>query len=110
MSMIRVAAVQMEPRLGEVAANRHAILARLRAAAGAGARLVVFPECALTGYGFADRDEAREFAEPIPGPSLHRLATACAELGVFAVVGLLERDGVRLFNACALVGPTGVVG
>src|SRR5215210_7004701 len=104
MSTIRVAAVQMEPKLGEVAANRHAILARLREAARGGARLVVFPECALTGYGFASRDEALEMAEPIPGPSLHRLATACAELGTFAVAGLLERDGDRLFNACALVG------
>jgi 5-aminopentanamidase len=110
MSTIRVAAVQMEPKLGEVAANRHAILAKLREAARAGARLVVFPECALSGYGFGGRDEARECAEPIPGPSLHRLATACAELGVFAVVGLLERDDDRLFNACALVGPAGVVG
>lgn len=110
MNTIRVAAVQMEPKLGEVAANRHAILAKLRAAAAAGARLVVFPECALTGYGFGGRDEALEVAEPIPGPSLHRLATACAELGVFAVTGMLERDGDRLFNACALVGPAGVVG
>ncbi|HEX8201275.1 MAG TPA: carbon-nitrogen hydrolase family protein, partial [Isosphaeraceae bacterium] len=66
--------------------------------------------CALTGYGFASRAEALECAEPIPGPSLHRIAAACAELGVFAVVGLLERDGERLFNACALVGPAGLVG
>jgi predicted amidohydrolase len=110
MSTIRVAAVQMEPKLGEVVANRHAILARLREAARAGARLVVFPECALTGYGFGGREEAMEFAEPIPGPSLHRIAAACAELGTHVVVGLLERDGARLFNACALVGPGGLVG
>src|SRR3954452_13060854 len=110
MSTIRVAAVQMEPKLGEVVANRHAILARLREAAGAGARLVVFPECALTGYGLGRRQEALEFAEPIPGPSLHRIAAACAELGIHVVVGLLERDGEGLFNACALVGPGGLVG
>ena len=90
---IRVAAVQMEPRLGEVEANLKAILGRFREAARAGARLVVFPECALTGYGFESRDEAMRFAEPIPGPSTRAIASACAEAGAFVVCGLLERDG-----------------
>jgi 5-aminopentanamidase len=107
---LRVAAVQMEPRLGEVAHNRHAILGKLREAASAGARLVAFPECALTGYGFQDKAEAMEYAEPIPGPSVQKVAAACAALGAYAIFGLLERDGDRLFNACALVGPEGLVG
>jgi predicted amidohydrolase len=107
---IRVAAVQMEPKLGDPAANRHAILGRLREASSRGARLVVFPECALTGYGFESRDEATEYAEAIDGPSVAKVAAACAALGVYAIFGLLERDGQRLFNACALVGPSGLVG
>lgn len=106
----RVAAVQMEPRLGEVPRNRSVILERLRTAAGQGARLVVFPECALTGYGFPSRDEALEFAEEEDGESSRLVASACRDLGVFAVFGLLERDGDRLFNACVLVGPGGPVG
>lgn len=105
-----IAAVQMEPILGEVATNLSAILDRLDQAANAGADFVVFPECALTGYGFADRAEAMASAEPIPGPSVDRVAERCRERGVFAVFGLLERDGDRLFNACVLVGPEGLVG
>ena len=107
---LRVAAVQMEPRIGEVDANLNAILARLREAAAGGARLIVFPECALTGYGFDSRDEALPFAEPIPGVSSKEVAAACAELDVHAIYGLLERDGDRLYNATVLVGPRGVVG
>lgn len=107
---IRVAAAQMDPKLGQVAYNRHQILGRLREATANGATLVVFPECALTGYGFDSRNEALEFAEPIPGPSLLTIAVACAERKAHAVVGLLERDGDRLFNACALIGPNGIIG
>jgi 5-aminopentanamidase len=107
---IRVAAVQMEPKLGELAHNRTAILRKLREAASAGARLVVFPECALTGYGFGNLAEAMDHAEPAPGPSINKIATACAELHTHAIFGMLEREGDRLFNACALVGPEGFVG
>ena len=107
---IRIAGVQMEPKFAEPAANLETIVDRLGEAADLGAKLVVFPECALTGYGFAERSEAMPFAEPIPGPSTARIAKVCADRGVFAVYGLLERDGDRLFNACVLVGPGGVVG
>jgi predicted amidohydrolase len=86
------------------------ILDRFREATADGARLVVFPECALSGYGFDSRDEALRFAEPIPGLSTREIASACSETGAFAIYGLLERDGDRLFNASVLVGPQGVVG
>jgi predicted amidohydrolase len=104
-----IAGVQMDCRLGEPAANLAVLRRRLREAAGRGARLVVFPECALTGYGFGSKDEAWAHAEPLPGPSSEAVAADCRELGVWAAFGLLECDGDRLFNACALVGPAGLV-
>jgi predicted amidohydrolase len=107
---MRVAAVQMEPRIGEVDTNLKAILARFREAASAGARLVVFPECALTGYGFDSKEVAMRYAEPIPGLSTREVRSACEEMGAFVIYGLLERDGDRLFNVTVLVGPGGVVG
>ena len=105
----RVAAVQCEPKLGQVSHNRAAMLHDLQTAASSGSRLVVFPECALTGYGFESKDEALPFAEPIDGPSTRVFADACDRLNVHAIFGLLERDGDRVFNACALVGPAGLV-
>ncbi len=107
---IRVAAVQMEPKLGEVAHNRKEMLEHVHTAAEAGARLVVFPECAVTGYGFESKEEALPYAETVSGPSLHLFADDCAWLKTYVVFGFLERDGDRLFNACALVGPHGLVG
>jgi len=108
--LVRVAAVQMDPKLGEGRANLLAMTGRLREAIANGARLIVFPECALSGYGFATRDEAMQHAETLPGPSVEAMAAECAESGAHCVYGLLERDGDRLFNACALVGPNGLVG
>jgi predicted amidohydrolase len=101
----------MDCRLAEPAANLAVIRDRLRTAQAQGARLVVFPECAVTGYCFTSKEHAWPYAETIPGPSTERLASDCRELGVWAVVGLLEArpsDGA-LFNAAALIGPAGVV-
>jgi predicted amidohydrolase len=83
---------------------------RFREAVSRGADLVVFPECAATGYCFRDADEARPFAQSIPGPATEEVATWCRETGARVVFGMLERDGERLFNAAVLVGPGGVEG
>src|SRR5262245_26329398 len=85
-----VAGVQMDCVLGDRAANLAAVTRRLAAAADRGAKLVVFPECVLTGYGFDSRDQVRAAAEPLPGPSTDVLARECERRGVWAVVGLLE--------------------
>lgn len=107
---LRVAAVQTDPQIGETAANLATIEAKLREAAAGGAELVVFTECALTGYGFASRADAWRHSEPIPGPSTNAISRTCKELNLFAVVGMLEADGDRMFNSAALLGPDGVVG
>jgi predicted amidohydrolase len=109
-SGFRIAGVQMDVQLGRVQQNLARIEVYLQEAARQGARLVAFPECALCGYCFENLDEARPHAETVPGPSTQRLAELCRELNVFAVVGLLESDGPRVFNACALLGPAGPAG
>ena len=106
----RVAAVQMEPKLGRLEDNLHRILERLGEAAGGGAHLVVFPECALSGYGFSSREEGFAHAVPIDGDEVQSVIAACARRHCYSIFGLLERDGSRLFNACVLVGPDGVIG
>ncbi|HEY32127.1 MAG TPA: carbon-nitrogen hydrolase family protein [Dehalococcoidia bacterium] len=107
---VKVAAVQMEPRLKKKDENMDKITIRAREAAGEGAELIVFPECALTGYMFNSRKEALPYAETAPGPSTERLTELCHELGLHVVVGMLEVDGDRCFNAAVLVGPQGLVG
>src|SRR5262249_25058741 len=62
-----------------------------------------------TGYSYESKEDAWPHAETLPGPATQAVAADCRELGVWAVFGLLERDGDRLFNACALVGPRGFI-
>jgi 5-aminopentanamidase len=109
--MWKVAAVQMDCRLGDKGRNLATIRERLRVAANAGAHLVAFPECALTGYCVETIDEIRPLVEPLTGPSIKALAEDCRALGVWAVVGFLEQGDTssQCFNAAALVGPEGIV-
>jgi predicted amidohydrolase len=106
----KIACIQMDCQIGQNTRNLETMLQRLDETARQGARLVVFPECALSGYCFDSRDEALPFAESIPGPAVESLAQACRRLDRFAVMGMLERSGDRLFNAAVLVGPRGLVG
>src|SRR5437899_3179742 len=110
MNQWTIAGVQMDCRFADKDHNLEKIRIRLAEAAGQGARLIVFPECAVPGYCFESKAEAWPYAEPIPGPSTQALATDCRELGVWSVVGLLEAgEAGRLFNACVLIGPEGIV-
>ena len=107
---MRVAAVQMDVAIGNGERNLKNILLQLKDAARNKAELVVFPECALSGYCFSDRDEAWAVAEELSGPTCSQLAAAAKELGCFAVVGLLERQGQNLYNSAVIIGPRGVMG
>jgi len=105
-----IALAQIDIAFADRAKNLARMIAVLQETAAKGAKLTVFPEAALAGYCFDSLEDARPHAEPIPGPSTRRLTGICRELGVFAIFGLLEADGERVFNACVLVGPEGVVG
>jgi predicted amidohydrolase len=111
MPIWKIAAVQMDCRLGDRPGNLDTMHRKLTEAAARGARLVIFPECALIGYSFESKTDAWQHAESIPGPSCEALGRVCRELGVWSIFGLLERDQARvaLFNACACLGPEGQV-
>ena len=106
---IKIAAVQMEPRLMKASENLESILNSVRKAADNEANLIVFPECSLTGYIFSSREEALPFAETIPGPSTKKLISLCEGLKVYVIFGLLEKANDKLFNAAAFIGPQGLI-
>jgi 5-aminopentanamidase len=106
----KIACVQMDVSIGNVEANRLTIVDRIRTAAESGARLVIFPECALTGYCFESLEEAIPYAEPLNGPSATVFVEACKATDTHAVVGFIEKDGSKFYNAAMLVGPDGVIG
>ena len=75
---LRVAAVQFESLAGDKQANFKKIESFAAQAAAQGVRLVVFPECCITGYWFIRNlsvEQLAALAEPIPkGPSTRRLS------------------------------------
>jgi predicted amidohydrolase len=104
---VKIAGVQMDIRMGDPAANLEAMRRHLATTTSAGAALTVFPECTTTGYCFDSRDEAAHVAETTDGETMQAVAAMCAELKTLTVFGFLERDGDRIFNALAVVGPNG---
>ena len=110
MSTFVVAGVQMNPILMDKEGNLSLIIQQLQLAASEQARLVVFPECALTGYCFDSLEEALPYVETIPGPSTHHLIEACQKLNVHLVLGMLEKDDEQCYNAAVLLGPQGLIG
>ena len=108
---LKVACVQMHPRVGDKAGNVAASLAYLEQAAAAGARLVVLPELANSGYVFDTRDEAFALAEEVPaGPTCQAWMAAARQLGLTLVAGIAEREGNALYNAAVVIGPDGHIG
>ncbi|MGD9118554.1 MAG: carbon-nitrogen hydrolase family protein [Dehalococcoidia bacterium] len=107
---VKIAAVQMEPKIMKKSENLDKILLKTKTAAHGDADLITFPECALTGYVFTSRKEAMPYMETVPGPSTDKLASCCRELGVHVIVGLLEVDDDKCFNTAVLIGPAGLVG
>lgn len=105
-----VAGIQMDIKLGDNAGNVARMIAQLDDPQVASAKVVVFPECAVSGYCFESRDEAWQHAETIPGPSTQALLDEARRRDKHLVFGMLERDGDSLFNSCVLLGPEGVVG
>jgi predicted amidohydrolase len=108
--IVKIAAVQFDPKITRNKENLERMLVEIKTAAANGAKLIVFSECALCGYVYSSREEALPFMETIPGPSVEKLAAACKALGVYAVMGLLEKDGNNCYNTAVLTGPEGLIG
>lgn len=106
---MKIAAVQMDVTLGDVAKNVSRMQDFLREAAQAGAKLTIFPECAATGYCFTSLEEGRATGEAIPGSITEAMTAACRETNTYAVFGTLEKTERELFNAAVMTGPSGVV-
>ena len=134
---VRVAAVQCPSDLGETVRNLDRIEGLVADAARAGAKFVVLPEAAVTGYlsqdlktvwhipGWPQADafphgrDPETAAAPVPGPSTQRRGAIARRWGVYGAAPLVEvaeqttgtppeTDRVY-FNTVALLGPDGTM-
>jgi predicted amidohydrolase len=103
---LKVAAVQMRS-VRELGTNVRAISAHIANCAKDAVRVVVFPECALTGY------FENAFMQSIAAEDLlqaeREIADACRAHSIYAIVGTPYRDGERLFNSAVVFTPGGEV-
>jgi predicted amidohydrolase len=131
---VKVAAVQCPSDLGAIEANTRRLTKLVETAAAAGAKFVVLPETAITGYlsqdlktnwhlpgwpiekVFASKDP-RPFAQAVPGPVTERFCTLAKKLSIYLTIPLLEKlpagapddnpDSPRLYNTVCLASPKG---
>jgi len=108
--IVKVAVGQTQPVMFDNATNLADILAKVETAADGGAKLVVFPELALTGYKYKSIQEARPFAETVPGPATYAVMGRAMARNIYVAWGMLENDGSELYNTSVLVGPNGYIG
>ncbi len=104
--LLRVAAVQMNSR-DDKAANVETALGLIDRAAAAGARLVALPEV-WTYLGPSEGN--RDAAEPIPGPTIERLAERARRHGIYLHAGSVyeSRPGEPLLrNTTVVLDPDG---
>ena len=83
----------------------------LETAAQANPDLVVFPEfCNVAGIHFGEDGEAlADWAEPVPGPTIDRMAELAAKHQTYVIVPMLHAEGDRLYNTAVFLDRTGQV-
>lgn len=100
MGSIRIALAQVNPMVGDLEGNRAIVERAIEDARRWGADVVAAPELVLTGYPPEDLVLRPSFvADNLE--SLQKLAPVTH--GIAAVVGFIDRDGDRVFNAAALI-------
>ena len=97
--MLRLALAQMNAVVGDLAGNEQRIAELIRRGREAGADLVLFPECALTGYPAEDLLLKEHFLRDAH-EAIERLAGACED--IVAIVGYPER-AQDVYNAAAVL-------
>src|SRR5580658_9483919 len=123
---VKVAAVQFISDFGKPDLNRPRLEVLIRKAAAAGAKIVVLPETAITGYTSTDLKTAwqignrsmfeglkgaspKNAAEAVPGESTRLFGKLAGELGIYLTIPFVEVDPKtgRYFNTIVLASPKG---
>jgi predicted amidohydrolase len=127
---VKVAAVQCPSDLGALEANTRRLTRLVKTAAAAGAKFVVLPETAISGYvsqdlktnwhlpgrpiekAFVGKDP-RPLAQTVPGHATEHFCALAKKLSIYLTIPLLEKveqdsaDAPQLFNTVCLASPEG---
>src|SRR5882672_76505 len=99
---LRVASVQMESLPADKKANFQKIEDFVTKAAAQGVRMILFPECCITGYWFIRNltvEQLAALAEPVPdGPGTRHLVELARRHKLTIGAGLVEAAGDGMFH------------
>lgn len=125
MTKLKVAVVQEPSRGRDTLATAERAAELIAQCAADGIRVVVFPEAFLGGYpkgadfgvtvgnrtpeGRAAFQRYHDAAIDLPGRESALIAEACAAGGLYATVGVIERDGGTLYCTAVFFGPDGTI-
>lgn len=110
MRNVKAAVVQMNPKLGDLPRNLEQTICFINTASSEGAKLVVFPECSLTGYCFNSEAEIKCNGLIVGEEWTEQLIDAARRANVHIVVGFVETDQNKAYNSLLVIGPDGIAG
>ncbi len=108
----QVAAVEFDAQFLTLDRNLPRLAAVVEEAAQAGAKLILLPEAATSGYIYKDYAQLKPFLDSVPGKATRLLEPLANKYGAHIVVGIAETDPVSglAYNTAALIGPDGLIG
>lgn len=101
--------LHLNVRHGAVSENRASLLKHAEEAAAKGARIIVAPELALSGYSFDGREDVSPYVEELTGETVTALSRVARRFGVYLCTGIAEEDkktGI-FYNSAVVIGPDG---
>jgi predicted amidohydrolase len=121
---VRVAAIQCPAEFAAIERNAPRLTALIREGAAGGAKIIVLPELALTGYVAQDLSEnwhvhgrpidsifrgcdPVKVAQPIPGATTDFFCALAKELRIYLTIPVLECAAGEYFNSVCLAAPDG---
>lgn len=74
-----------------------------------GADLVIFPECANTGYNFSSIQEVEKYAECIDGYTVSTIRKHANELNINVIFGFIEKKNACYYNSAVYIESSGEI-
>ena len=100
-----IAVAQMDCTVGEIEPNLNKIRRLAQTASELGAQLVIFPECAVTGYFVGDK--LSELAAPPDGAPSRALGDIARSANLHLACGLFTSEGGAIRNTQQMFSPQG---
>jgi predicted amidohydrolase len=107
---ITVACAQFDIKLGNKAYN----ISKMKELAQTAkekhrADLIIYPECSATGYSFHSLDDAKKYAETVPGELTYQMTAFASKLNISILFGMLEMKDDFFYNVAVFCEPNGKV-